>query len=470
MNKILKKTKIVVTIGPATQSKEILKELSNMGMDFARLNMSHGDINWHQNIINNVRSVTKQTGNKIGIIQDLSGPKIRTGDFYKERVIINEGSTFIFTTKQCIGDEKKVYINYPKLPTEINKGGIIMVDDGKKKFEVLDIKGENIICKVIIGGELKGKRGVNIPGAHLSVNSLTEKDKKDLLLGVKNEVDFMALSFVRAVKDVEDLRKILIKHKAKCGIISKIETAEAVADIDNIIDISDVIMIARGDLAVEIGAEKVPSVQKMIIKKCNDKGKPVITATQMLESMIHSSSPTRAEVSDIANSILDGTDAVMLSEETTLGEYPVLAVETMKSVALQTEKTLKHNFHTGNEGTVVDSITLSAVEVAEKISAVAIVALSESGFTPRMISRHKPKQPILTISPNQYTCNEILLSFGCYSIKMKSIKTINELIVCVKKIVVSEGFASKGDKIVVSAGMPFSHIGGTNMMMVVIVD
>lgn len=470
MNNKYKKTKIVVTIGPATETKDKLEKLSLSGMDFARLNMSHGDIKWHQSIIDNISVVTKKTGKKIGIIQDLSGPKIRTGDFYKERVIVNDGSTFTFTTNQCVGDEKKVYINYSKLTKEIKKGGIIMVDDGKKKFEVLEIKGENIICKVIIGGELKGRRGVNIPGAHLSINSLTEKDKKDLLLGIKNKVDFMALSFVRTVKDVEDLRKILIKNNSKSGIISKIETEEAVSDIDNIIDISDAIMIARGDLAVEIGPEKVPSVQKMIIKKCNDKGKPVITATQMLESMIHSSSPTRAEVSDIANSILDGTDAVMLSEETTLGEYPVIAVETMVSVALQTEKTLKHNFHTGNENTIVDSITLSAVEVAEKVSAVAIIALSESGFTPRMISRHKPTQPILTISPNEYTCNEILLSFGCYSIKIKSIKTINELIVNVKKIVVAEGYAKKGDKIVVSAGMPFSHIGGTNMIMVVTID
>ena len=466
----LKKTKIVATIGPVTESQEILEQLSLAGLDFARLNMSHGDIKEHQKKINTIRAVVAKTGKRIGIIQDLAGPKIRTGDFYQERVVVAEGDAFTFTTKKCLGDEKRAYINYDKLPKEVKRGSIIMLDDGKKKFEVLRVVGNEIVCRTVVGGELKGRRGVNVPGAHLSISSLTEKDKKDLMLGIKNKVDYVALSFVRTVKDVEDLRKILVKAKAKCGIIAKIETEEAVVDIDDIIEACDAIMVARGDLAVEIGPEKVPAVQKMIIKKCNDKGKPVITATQMLESMIHSPTPTRAEVSDVANSILDGTDAVMLSEETTLGHYPLKAVETMVSVALQTEKSVKHDFHSGHKNTVVDSVSLAVASVAEKVSAKAIFALSESGFTARMISRHKPAQPIMVLSPHENICNVSLLSFGCYPTLVKPFKNIQDTFPAVKKIALEQGLAKTGDKVVVAGGMPFGHIGGTNMMIIVTID
>ena len=274
----------------------------------------------------------------MALLQDLGGPKIRIGDFYKESIVLEEGQTFSLTTEKIVGDEKRVCINYALLPKEVEVGGFIMLHDGKKKLEIMSIKGNEVVCKVIIGGEIKGKRGVNLPGAKLSISSLTKKDKDDLEFGIKNKVDFVAFSFVRRPDDVSELRDILDKAKSKAQIIAKIEDVEGLENIDKIIELVDGIMIGRGDFGIEIGVENMPMVQKEIIKKCNKAGKPVITATHMLESMINSPVPTRAEVSDIANAILDGTDAIMLSEETALGQYPVEAVKMMAKVAERVER------------------------------------------------------------------------------------------------------------------------------------
>lgn len=335
-----KEVKIVCTIGPKTESVDVLKKLISAGMNIARLNFSHGDFDEHKAKLLNIRKASEELGTDIDITQDLGGPKIRTGEFGTEsgRVVVEVGQDFIFTTKSIIGDNTKVSINYFDLPKEIKIGHFIMVDDGKKRFEVTKIEGDEIYTRVIAGGELKGRRGVNLPNTDLSIPSLTEKDIKDLEFGLEHKVDFFALSFVRRPEDVSLLRNILKEKNSDAKIISKIETPQALENLDEIIDLSDAIMVARGDLAVEIPFEEVPFAQKKIIKKSNEKNKFVITATQMLESMIKSPVPTRAEVSDITNAILDGTDAVMLSEETTLGDFPVEAVEVMKKIILRSYK------------------------------------------------------------------------------------------------------------------------------------
>ncbi len=366
-----KKTKIVCTIGPATESKEKLEALLNAGMNVMRLNFSHGNFTEHQNRIDNLKAAIKKTKIPAAILQDFSGPKIRIGEFKTDHVTLKEGEKFILTTRQIMGDEKCVSINYPLLPKEVKKGEVIYLHDGKKKLVVTDIVGTDVITEVVVGGEIKGRRGVNLPDSDISICALTEKDRKDLDFGFKNDVDFFALSFVRKPEDVRELRKIILKKKSMAKIIAKIETPQSLEAIDCIIAEADGIMIARGDLAIEIPAENVPLVQKMIIKKCGLSGKPVITATQMLESMIKNPVPTRAEVSDVANAIIDGTDAVMLSEETTLGEYPVKADEVMSRIALKVENDVLHDALSKSlqskdvEG-IAHSVTLSAVRTAER--------------------------------------------------------------------------------------------------------
>ncbi len=316
-------------------------------MNVARLNFSHGDFAEHQGKVDNLKIAMKNTGLSCLVMQDLSGPKFRLGDFYQERVELKAGDFITLTTEKIVGDEKRVSVNYPTLHQEIEVGNIIMVDDGKKKFEVVKIEGSEIKCKILIGGNTKGRRSLNLPGAPLKITALTEKDKADIEFGLKNNVDIVAFSFVRKASDVLELRNILNeKNHARLRegasawepkIMAKIETVEAVEDFDQILEVTDMVMVARGDLGIEIPAEKVPRIQKEIIGKCNEAGKFVVTATQMLESMIKSPVPTRAEVSDVANAILDGTDAIMLSEETTLGDFPLDAVHTMSRIALEVE-------------------------------------------------------------------------------------------------------------------------------------
>lgn len=336
-----KKTKIVATIGPVTESEEMLGKLLRAGLSIIRLNMSHGDHAEHEAKIVNARKASKTTGLAVEILQDLSGPKIRTGEFYQERVVLEKGKEFIFTAEPCIGDETKAYITYPGLYAEVVSGTRIMVDDGKKEMLVKEVRGTDIVTEIIHGGETKGRRGVNIVGADLKISSITDKDRADLELGAAHKVDWMALSFVRKAEDIHELRRILEeKGVPEIRIVAKIETPQAIENIDAIIEAADAIMVARGDLAIEIGYEFVPAAQKMMIEKANKAGKFAITATQMLESMIQNPVPTRAEVSDIANAVFDGTDAVMLSEETTLGKYPLEAVSMMARVAAEAEKHL----------------------------------------------------------------------------------------------------------------------------------
>jgi len=470
-----KKTKIVCTIGPATESAEVMEKLLKAGMNIARLNFSHGSFTDNAKRIANLKIATQKTGISVAVLQDLSGPKIRIGTFGQGLALLKEGQTFTLTTKDVIGDETKVHVNYPLLPKESEKGHHIFLFDGRIKLEIVDIKNTDIICRVLVGGELKNKRGVNLPHAKISMSSLTVKDKKDLEFCFKYDVDFVALSFVREAKDIKDLRKILDQKKSKAGIIAKIETPQAVQNIDEIIKVSDGVMVARGDLAIEIPAEHVPLVQKMIINKCNEAGKPVITATQMLESMIHSSVPTRAEVSDIANAILDGTDAVMLSEETALGEYPVEAVSVMSRIAHRTETDFLHHQLLGNNDsmepkielkTVGESVNASAVRTAERVKAKLIVSLTNSGYSARMISRHKPSHPILVMTPHEKTFNKSMLYFAAYPVLIKKFKTLDEVLALIRVFCIKNKLAEKGDKVVVVCGMPFGQVIETNMLLV----
>lgn len=478
MSAIKKKTKIIATIGPASDNERTLTQLVKAGMNVVRLNFSHGEHEGHEKIVKLVRQVAKKTKTPIAIVQDLSGPKIRIGDFYQERVILKKGSIFTLTTKKCVGDESMAYVNYSRLPKEIKKGKFILLDDGRKKLEVLSVKGHEIRCRVIVGGETKGRRGVNLPGTSLSISSLTEKDRTDVLFGIKHDVDYVALSFVRQVSDVHDLRAILDKERPEVKIIAKIETEEAIENIDAIIEAADGIMVARGDLAVEVPPQRVPILQKMIIEKCNRAGKPVIIATQMLESMIRSAVPTRAEVSDVANSVLDGADAVMLSEETALGEYPVEAVSMMAQVAEMVEQNYPHrkiihkeilgsaNDLSESEKAIVDAVTFNVVNTAYAIGAKAIVALTESGFTARMVSRYRPKQPIIVMSPNPKSANQVVLSFGCTPVEISPFNYVGQVMNTVRKYVLSNKIAKKGDKVVIAAGVPFGQSGGTNLLIV----
>ncbi|MEN9649262.1 MAG: hypothetical protein RL094_229 [Candidatus Parcubacteria bacterium] len=465
-----KKTKIVCTIGPATQSEEQLTKLLKAGMNIVRLNFSHGDFAEHQVKVDNLKKAMAKTGIPAAIMQDLSGPKFRIGEFYQERVQLKEGQLITLTPEKIVGDEKRVSINYPTLHLELKPGNMIMVDDGKKQFEVVEIKGKEIVCKIIVGGDTKGRRGVNLPGAYLKVSSLTEKDKKDIAFGIKNKVDIVAFSFVRTGADVRELRDILNKAKSKALIMSKVETQEAVENIDEIIELSDAIMVARGDMAVEIGAENVPLVQKMIIEKCNRVGKPVVTATQMLESMIKSPVPTRAEVSDVANAILDGTDAIMLSEETTLGDFPIEAVKVMTRIALRVEGDLLHqklllgknDEHVG----VGPSICSSAVKTASRVDAKYIVALTEYGYGARMTARHRGPKPILTLTPNPVTAAQSNLVFGTYPILIPKFKSFEDALKTIKPLLIKMKLVKKNDKIVVVTGVPFAKTNESNLMMV----
>jgi len=467
---MIKKTKIVCTIGPATETEAQLTDLLNAGMNVMRLNFSHGDFAEHQNRVNNLKKAVAKSGIPAAVLQDLAGPKIRIGTFKTESIVLMEGKKFTITTDKIEGDETRVSVNYPNFAKEVKKGHIVFLHDGKKKLEVLDVKGKDVICKVIVGGEIKGKRGVNLPDSDLTISALTEKDRTDLQFGIKNKVDFFALSFVRRPEDITELRNILNAKKSKAKIIAKIETPQALAHIDGILDLVDGIMVARGDLAIEIPAEKVPAAQKMLIRKCNERGLPVITATQMLESMINAPVPTRAEVSDVANAILDGTDAVMLSEETTLGSFPVEAVELMSRVAQEIESEILDNHIKARPEyktvSIADSITASAVRTADRVEAKFLVSFTMSGTSSRLISRHKPIQDIIVFTPNDVTYRQSILSWGTTPVMVKKTTDFNEITKEVRNYFLKSKTGKKGDKVVMASALPFGKSTVVNMLLV----
>lgn len=467
-----KKTKIVGTIGPATESYQKLLQLKKSGLNVCRLNFSHGDHAEQQRKVDNIKKVRKETGRPFAILQDLCGPKIRIGEFKDGKITLKKGQTFTLTTKNIVGDSNRVHVNYKNIIKEVNKGNTVLLDDGKINIKVEKISGNEIICKVIVPGKIGGRRGVNIPGAYLKISSLTPKDKKDLEFAYKNDVDYIALSFVRKADDIKELRSILKKNKCEAEVIAKIETQEAVENLHSIIEEADGVMVARGDLAIEVPAEKVPLIQKEIIEYCNMLGKPVITATQMLESMIGSPVPTRAEVSDVANAVIDGTDAIMLSEETTLGKYPLEAVKVMAKVSKEVESNIQVYFamnssEGGGDVPVSDSVTASVVNTAEDVGAKLIFAFTESGFTARMISRFRPNANIIAATPNEKTFHLLSLTSGVHAILVKRERDLDRVMKTVRAYSLKEKLASRGDKIVIAAGVPFNDKSiETNMVLV----
>ena len=464
MQDITKKTKIVATIGPASNTPEVFERLVKAGLNMARLNMSHGEHASHKASIDVIRGVSEKLQTPIPILLDLSGPKIRTGSYTTERITIETGKEITLTSEEIVGDASRIYVNYPKLPQEVKVGSVILLDDGKKKLEVISTDGKEIRCKILVGGELKSRRGVNVPGAYLTIECITEKDKKDLVFGLEAGVDMVALSFVRRAGDVEDLRALMKKAGRSVPIIVKIETQEAIENLDAIIAATDGVMVARGDLAVEIPTEQVPVYQKKMIATCNRLGKPVITATQMLESMIHSPVPTRAEVSDVANAIFDGTDAVMLSEESALGEYPVEAIEMMSRIASAVESS--RSPIVAQPMSIQDSITASVCKTAKAIGATLIVALTETGTTARLIARFKSPYPVIALTPNESVRRELALVHGVHPYLVPNMRTLDESITNIRKFIEDNGLAKKGDLVVLAAGIDFGVPGSTNMSFV----
>ena len=442
--------------------------MAKAGMNVARMNFSHGTHQEHLETFNLVRSVEKSTKKPLAILQDLSGPKIRVGEV-EEGVILKVDDSIILTTEKCIGTAKCVFVNYKKLPKEVSKGATIKIDDGKLELYINRISENNIHCSIIVGGALFSRKGVNLPDTLLSISSLTAKDKKDVLFGIEHDVDYIALSFIQTAKDIKDLKRILDKHHSKAKIIAKIETTPAVENIDEILEIADGAMVARGDMAVEVGVEKVPLIQKMIIEKCNQLGKPVITATQMLDSMEQSPVPTRAEVSDIANAILDGTDAIMLSGETTIGKYPIESVATMTAIAQRTEPhcTNTNLRYFGDSKDMVDTMSASVVRIANNVRARLIVTLTESGLTPHMIARFKPHHGIVAITPRRRTFNQLQLLYGCQPVLSDMSGDIRELTKDIQKLVKKNNWADTAEKIVISMGSRFGTPGSTNTIFVI---
>jgi pyruvate kinase len=441
-------------------------------MNVARLNFSHGSYKEHLQVIENIRQASLKIGQPIAILQDLGGPKIRIGKIIKEPIFLKEGSSFILTNRQVPGDEQEVSLTFPSLPQKVKKGDCIFLADGTLELKVKEFTSTDIICRVVRGGKLTSHQGVNIPNISMDIPSLTEKDYQDILFGIKNKVDFIGLSFIRRAEDVLKVRKILKENKAEeISLIAKIEKKEAVDNLKEIMETSDGIMVARGDLGVEIPLENVPLVQKNIIKKCNFVGKPVITATQMLISMMSNPRPSRAEVTDVANAILDGTDAIMLSEETAVGNYPLEAVETMNKIALRIEKAIDYEKILSERSisvkpTNADAISHATCQVALDLKVKAIVTFTFSGSTARMVSRYRPPVPIIAASTQDSTVKKLTLSWGVYPFKTEELADTDDLITRSRKIALETGLVRPGEKIVITAGIPFRVPGSTNLLKV----
>ncbi|HDP36834.1 MAG TPA: pyruvate kinase [Candidatus Atribacteria bacterium] len=466
------KTKIVCTIGPASNSYEKIEKLIQGGMDVARLNFSHGNYEEHLQKIKYIRQVSLKTAKSVAILQDLGGPKIRIGKIEKEPILLRANSSFILTNREVPGDEQGVSVTFPSLPRKVKKGDRIFLADGTLELKVKELTPADIICRIVKGGKLTSHKGINIPNISMDISSLTEKDYQDIIFGIKNKVDFIGLSFTRNAEDVLRARKILKENGAEnISLIAKIEKKEAVDNLKEIIKASDGIMVARGDLGVEIPLENVPLVQKEIIKRCNLAGKPVITATQMLMSMVSNPRPTRAEVTDVANAILDGTDAIMLSEETAVGNYPLEAVETMNKIALKVEKAIDYKKILSERSLSVkptnpDAISHATCQVALDLKAKAIITFTFSGSTARMVSRYRPPIPIIAASTRDSTVRKLALSWGVYPFKSDELENTDDMIEKSKKVALATGLVKKGDKIIITAGIPFKIPGTTNLLKV----
>ena len=472
----MRKTKMICTIGPASEDVAVLRKVIEAGMNASRHNFSHGDHAEHGGRIANVKKLAKELNKEIAIILDTKGPEIRTGNFEPSKVELEKGSDFtIFVKEDVVGDTTKCSVSYDGLANDVKAGDTILIDDGLVGLTVKSVEGNQIHCVVNNTGLVGSHKGVNVPGVSIKLPALTEKDVDELKFGCEVGVTAIAASFIRKADDVHAIRKVLKENGGEdILIISKIENQEGVDNIDSILEASDAIMVARGDLGVEIPMEQVPAVQKMIIKKCNEAGKPVVTATQMLDSMIRNPRPTRAEVSDVANAIYDGTDAIMLSGESANGTYPVEAVSTMARIAEETEKGLKYQTAVSSAKNhtpaISGVISRAACNAANELEAAAIISSTQSGATAKRLSNCRPECPIIAITPSETVAKQLAFSRGVYAIVADKMESTDEMMA--KSIAIAEenNFVKKGDTVVFAAGVPVDKTGATNLMKVSVVE
>lgn len=468
----MRKTKIVCTIGPASESLDMLKKLIDAGLNVARLNFSHGDYEEHGNRIKNIRQASKELGKTVAILLDTKGPEIRIGQLKEDSYELVQDEYLTLTTEEIIGDKDRIHVTYKNLPNDVHVGSTILIDDGLIGLSVVEINGTEIKCRIVNGGQIKGRKGVNVPGVKISLPGITEKDAADIIFGIEQGIDFIAASFVRKASDVLEIRELLEKHNAgHIQIISKIENQEGVDNLDEILEVSDGLMVARGDLGVEIPAEDVPLVQKRMIEKCNLVGKPVITATQMLDSMQRNPRPTRAEASDVANAIFDGTDAIMLSGETAAGKYPVESVMTMSRIAERAEAELPYHdmfqkLSLAQEISITEAISQSVAKSAHDLHAKAIITATESGFTARMVAKYRPQAPIVAVTPNEDVMRRMCLNWGVLPVKGEHVPSTDIMFEMAVDGALKTGIVEPGDLVVITAGVPVGRSGTTNLIKI----
>jgi len=475
-----KHTKIVATIGPASREPDVLRDMIRAGMNVARINFSHGDRETHGRVIEHIRRISAEEDSVVAILCDIQGPKIRLGMFEPEPMVLDIGDTITLTSDDVVGSNGVVSLPHPEFVRDIRAGTILLLDDGNLQFRVKEADGRNLVCNVVVGGALKPRKGVSAPNARLTLSAITEKDREDIRFALAQDCDYIAMSFVRSANDIRELKTLMAELGKDAAIIAKIEMGEALENIEEIIEICDGIMVARGDLGIETPAEEVPYHQKRIIKLCNAAAKPVITATQMLESMTDNPRPTRAEASDVYNAILDGTDAIMLSAESASGNYPVRSVEVMSEIATIAERNL-HNFSTlatdamegirASQSREDSSIAISRAtfDISQAIEPKAIVTTSMSGYTTRRVAKERPRTPILCMTPMATTQRRMALVWGVTPLLVEEFTTIDEMISIIIRAAHDKGLVRRGDRLVIIAGVPFGIDGRTNLIKIHIV-
>ncbi len=464
-----RRTKIVATIGPATQAPENLEKAVRAGMNVARLNFSHGSHADHLKVLTSVREISKRLDAPVAILQDLQGPKIRVGRLQGGQVELAEGAEVVISTAIHLGTAEVISTDFKELPQVVQPGTRILLDDGLLEFKVIKVSGPEVTCKVIYGGILKDRKGINLPGIPLPIDCLTQKDLQDLEFGLEHNVDYVALSFVRKGADIRKLREIIESKGKSARIIAKIEMLEALDHLMEIIELSDAVMVARGDLTIEIGAAQLPLVQKRIIALCNEIGRPVITATQMLDSMVENPAPTRAEITDVANAVLDGSDALMLSAESASGRYPFKCIETMHDIIVEVEKTGGYFYDISMSGSfteVAESIGASASLCAMKLDAPVIVCLSTSGRTATYISNFRPKAQIIACTPLVDTLNRLELVWGVQTLRLKPYQNSDEAMAQIEEQLLIYGLVKPGDRVILTLGLPVKQGSKTNTLRV----
>jgi pyruvate kinase len=467
------KTKIVATVGPASNNKEMLRSLVREGVDVFRLNFSHGTHEDHLKVINFVREINEELGTTVSLLQDLQGPKIRIQEMQPD-VVIERGQKLTITSRQILGNENICSTSYTSLPNDVKVGDMILIDDGKIELKVTGVEATDVHTEVVYGGPLKSRKGINLPFTKVTAPSLTEKDLKDLQFGLKNDLDWIALSFVRKASDILELRELINKSGANSRIVAKIEKPEALTNIDDIITATDAVMVARGDLGVEIWLEEVPMVQKMLVEKCNRAGKPVIVATQMMESMIDNPRPTRAETNDVANAVMDGADAVMLSAETAAGKYPIEVIRSMVRTIASVEKNPRMYFrfrdvNPDSPTAIHDNFVLAACKLAKDIGAKAIVGMTQSGYTAFQSAAFRPNANIFVFTSNKTLLTKINLVWGSQAYHYDKVNSTDETIADVEKTLKEQGHVKSGDIFLVLASMPIQEKQRTNTLKVNIV-